>query len=94
MDQAIRQAQIEIKRGRRWVVDLDLEAFFDRVNHDRLMKTLNSQIEDKALLRLINRYLKSPIMDKGHKHATTEGVPQGGPLTPRTQKVTLVFIHV
>ena len=67
-----------IKQGRSWVVDLDLEAFFDRVNHDRLMQRLKADIKDTDLLRLINRYLKGGVSINGQEKKTTEGVPQGG----------------
>ncbi len=89
--QAIYQAQSEIVQGRKWVVDLDLDAFFDRVNHDRLMQTLKSRIEDKALLRLINRYLKSGIQRNGHRdrEKTIQGVPQGSPLSPLLSNIVL-----
>jgi group II intron reverse transcriptase/maturase len=86
--QAVRQLQADIRKGRRWVVDLDLEAFFDRVNHDRLVARLKSHVADPGLLRLINRYLKAGVRVGEHTEATTMGVPQGGPFTPRTQKVT------
>ena len=88
--QAIYQARSEIVQGKRWVVDLDLDAFFDRVNHDRLIGTLKGLIKDKALLRLINRYLKSGIQHhNGHKEKTTQGVPQGGPLSPLLSNIVL-----
>ena len=76
--QAVYQARSEIEQGKKWVVDLDLDAFFDRVNHDRLMQTLKIRVKDKALLRLINRYLKSGIQRDEYKEKTTQGVPQGG----------------
>jgi len=87
--QAIYQVQSEIVQGRKWVVDLDLDAFFDRVNHDRLIQTLKSRIEDKALLRLINRYLKSGIQRNGHREKTIQGVPQGSPLSPLLSNIVL-----
>jgi len=65
--QAVYQARSETEQGKKWVVDLDLDAFFDRVNHDRLMNTLKRRIKDKDLLRLINRYLKSGIQRNEHK---------------------------
>jgi len=65
--QAVYQARSEIAQGKKWAVDLDLDAFFDRVNHDRLMNTLKRRIKDKDLLRLINRYLKSGIQRNEHK---------------------------
>ena len=87
--QAINQARSEMVSGKRWVVDLDLDAFFDRVNHDRLMQTLTNRIKDKDLLRLINRYLKSSIQDKGYKCKATQGVPQGSPLSPLLSNIVL-----
>jgi len=87
--QAVKQAQSEIVQGRQWVVDLDLDAFFDRVNHDRLMQALKIRTKDKDLLRLINRYLKSGIQNKGHKEKTTQGVPQGSPLSPLLSNIVL-----
>ncbi len=87
--QAIFKARSEIVQGRKWVVDLDLDAFFDRVNHDRLMQTLKSRVKDKALLRLINRYLKSGIQREEYKEKTTQGVPQGSPLSPLLSNIVL-----
>ena len=84
----MRQLQADIREGYRWVVDLDLEAFFDRVNHDRLMHRLKQHMPDAALLRLINRFLKAGVWVGDHIEATTMGVPQGGPLTPLTQRQT------
>jgi group II intron reverse transcriptase/maturase len=87
--QAVRQWQADIRKGRRWVVDLDLEAFFDRVNHDRLVARLKSHVADPGLLRLINRYLKAGVRVGEHTEATTMGVPQGGPLSPVLSNVVL-----
>ena len=87
--QAVYQARSEIEKGKTWVVDLDLDAFFDRVNHDRLMQTLKHRINDEALLRLINRYLKSSIELNGHQVNTTQGVPQGSPLSPLLSNIVL-----
>jgi len=87
--QAVLHAQSEIIKGRKWVVDLDLDAFFDRVNHDRLMHKLKVEIHDKALLRLINRYLKSGIEINGRYEKTAEGVPQGSPLSPLLSNIIL-----
>ncbi len=87
--QAIYHVQREIKQGRSWVVDLDLEAFFDRVNHDRLMQRLKADIKAPDLLRLINRYLKAGIRIKGQEKKTTEGVPQGSPLSPLLSNIVL-----
>lgn len=87
--QAVYQARSEIEQGKKWVVDLDLDAFFDRVNHDRLMQTLKRRMKDKDLLRLINHYLKSGIQQNGRKEKTTRGVPQGSPLSPLLSNIVL-----
>lgn len=87
--QAVRQLQADIRDGRTWVVDLDLEAFFDRVNHDRLMNRLKRHVDDTALLRLINRFLKAGVRVGERMEATTRGVPQGGPLSPVLANVVL-----
>ncbi len=87
--QAVRQLQADIRSGKRWVVDLDLEAFFDRVNHDRLMVRLKRHVADDTLLRLINRYLKAGVCVGEAVQATTMGVPQGGPLSPVLANVVL-----
>ena len=72
-----------------WVVDMDLQAFFDRVNHDRLMARLKSRCPDIGLLRLVNRFLKAGVSVGGHIEPTTMGVPQGGPLSPVLANVVL-----
>ena len=87
--QAVRHAQSVIRSGTSWVVDLDLEAFFDRVNHDRLMKRLQQRVTDQPLLRLINRYLKAGVRIGETTTATCAGVPQGGPLSPVLANVVL-----
>ena len=87
--QAVRQLQADIREDRRWVVDLDVEAFFDRVNHDRLMDRLKRHVGDRSLLRLINRYLKAGVRVGENTEATTMGVPQGGPLSPVLANVVL-----
>jgi RNA-directed DNA polymerase len=80
--QALTQAQADIRAGYAWVVDLDLDAFFDQVNHDRLMSRLKRPIPDRDVLRLINRYLKAGVRIGARTEASTAGVPQGGPLSP------------
>lgn len=86
---AVRQVQADIRAGYAWVADTDMEAFFDRVNHDRLMVRLKQHTNDPALLRLINRYLKAGVSVGGGVQATTQGVPQGGPLSPVLANVVL-----
>jgi group II intron reverse transcriptase/maturase len=86
---AICAAQRFIQDGRRWVVDVDLEAFFDRVNHDVLMGKLAQRIADRRLLGLIRRYLEAGIMASGVVVERYEGTPQGGPLSPLLANVLL-----
>src|SRR5699024_10115046 len=78
---AVRQARNYIKEGKRWVVDIDLEKFFDKVNHDRLMQKLSQRITDPRVLQLIRRYLQAGVMERGFVQPNTEGTPQGGPLS-------------
>lgn len=87
--QAVSQAQACIAEGRTWVVDLDLEKFFDRVNHDRLMARLARRIIDKRLLTLIRGYLNAGVMENGLVSPTREGTPQGGPLSPLLSNIVL-----
>jgi group II intron reverse transcriptase/maturase len=86
---AVRAAQRYIQDGRRWVVDVDLEKFFDRVNHDVLMGRLGKRIGDKRLLGLIRRYLNAGMMANGVVVERHEGTPQGGPLSPLLANVLL-----
>jgi group II intron reverse transcriptase/maturase len=86
---AVLQAQRHVQEGWRVVVDVDLEKFFDRVNHDVLMDRLAKRIDDKAVLRLIRRYLDAGIMDNGVVMERFEGTPQGGPLSPLLANVLL-----
>jgi RNA-directed DNA polymerase len=86
---AVRKAQQYIQTGRRWVVDVDLEKFFDRVNHDVLMGKLQNRIEDRRMLGLIHRYLRAGIMADGVTVERHEGTPQGGPLSPLLANVLL-----
>ena len=78
-----------VEDGYTWVVDLDLERFFDRVNHDILMSRLARTIRDKALLRVIRRYLEAGMMSGGLISARVEGMPQGGPLSPLLSNILL-----
>jgi group II intron reverse transcriptase/maturase len=87
--QAVRHAQAQVKAGWGWVVDLDLEGFFDRVNHDRLMHRLKLRIDDPALLRLIGRSLRAGVQIGEQVAPTREGVPQGGPLSSLLANVVL-----
>jgi len=86
---AVGQAQKYISEGNRTVVDMDLEKFFDRVNHDKLMSLLARRISDKRVLKLIRSYLESGVMSAGLVSATDEGTPQGGPLSPLLSNVML-----
>ncbi len=85
----MREAQKYVQDGLRWVVDVDLEKFFDRVNHDILMSRLARRIKDKRMLRLIRRYLEAGVMAQGVVIERWEGTPQGGPLSPLLANVLL-----
>jgi RNA-directed DNA polymerase len=87
--QAVERARRYVSEGRRWVVDIDLEKFFDRVNHDVLMARVARRVRDKRLLRLIRRYLQAGIMVDGITSVRTEGTPQGSPLSPLLSNVLL-----
>jgi RNA-directed DNA polymerase len=87
--QAVLQAQCYLNAGKRCVIELDLEKFFDRVNHDKLMGKLRKQITDKGTLRLIRSYLRSGIMEGGLTSPRTEGTPQGSPLSPILSNIVL-----
>ncbi|MEK4036669.1 group II intron reverse transcriptase/maturase [Paenibacillus sp. FSL F4-0122] len=86
---AVRKVRSFMKEGYRFVVDLDLEKFFDRVNHDRLMMKISEKVEDKKVLLLIRKYLQSGVMENGLVTPTTEGAPQGGPLSPLLSNIVL-----
>ncbi len=86
---AVRRVLEAIKGGRKIAVDVDLSKFFDRVNHDFLMSLLGKKIQDKALLRLIGRFLRAGIDDHGTFLESREGVPQGGPLSPLLSNIVL-----
>lgn len=87
--QAVTQARAYVGEGRRWVVDVDVEKFFDRVNHDVLMSRLARRISDKRALRLIRRYLQAGMMTVGLTSQRVEGTPQGGPLSPLLSNILL-----
>lgn len=87
--QAVEAAQQDIAAGYRWVVDLDLEKFFDRVNHDRLMARLAQRIGDKRMLKLIRAFLTAGVMENGLVGPVDEGTPQGGPLSPLLSNIVL-----
>jgi len=87
--QAVAQAQHYIAEGYGWVVDLDLEKFFDRVNHDTLMGRIAQRVEDKRLLKLIRAFLNAGVMENGLVRPSVEGTPQGGPLSPLLSNVVL-----
>jgi RNA-directed DNA polymerase len=87
--QAIAQAQSHVQSGYGVVVDFDLESFFDRVNHDRLMSRLAQRIADRRVLKLIRAYLQAGILEDGLVRVPTEGTPQGGPLSPFLSNVVL-----
>ncbi len=87
--QAVALAQSYIAEGYLWVVDLDLEKFFDRVNHDILLSRVAKKVSDKRILGLIRRYLQAGVMGQGVVEATPEGTPQGGPLSPLLSNILL-----
>jgi len=87
--QAVHEAQQYIAEGYCWVVDLDLEKFFDRVNHDRLMAAVAKRVADKRMLKLIRAFLEAGVMENGLVSAVGEGAPQGGPLSPLLSNLVL-----
>ncbi|MDF1567182.1 MAG: group II intron reverse transcriptase/maturase [Spirochaetaceae bacterium] len=87
--QAVKAAQSYVAEGKRWVVDLDLEKFFDRVNHDILMSRVARKVKDTRVLTLIRRYLKAGIMVDGVTSVPQQGTPQGGPLSPLLSNILL-----
>src|SRR5271168_1529916 len=87
--QAVAQAQQYMAEGYRWVVDLDLDKFFDRVGHDRLMAKIAERVSDKRLLKLIRAFLVAVVVENGLVSAVDEGVPQGGPLSPLLSNLVL-----
>nr|WP_226930352.1 group II intron reverse transcriptase/maturase [Stutzerimonas chloritidismutans] len=87
--QAVEMARVHVAVGHRWCVELDLEKFFDRVNHDILMACVERHVEDKRVLRLIRRYLEAGVMSGGVVSHRQEGTPQGGPLSPLLSNILL-----
>jgi RNA-directed DNA polymerase len=86
---AVAQAQQYITEGHDWCVDLDLEQFFDRVNHDKLMGQIAKRVDDKRLLKLIRAFLNAGVMENGLVSPSVEGTPQGGPLSPLLSNLVL-----
>src|SRR5260370_19356333 len=86
---AVAQAQQYIAQGYGWVIDLDLEKFFDRVNHDKLMGQIAKRVGDKRLLKLIRAFLNAGVMENGLVSQSVEGTPQGGPLSPLLSNLVL-----
>jgi group II intron reverse transcriptase/maturase len=87
--QAVKAAQRHVEDGLRWVVDIDLEKFFDRVHHDTLMSLVKRKVADREVLSLIDRYLKAGILEGGLASPRVEGTPQGGPLSPLLSNILL-----
>jgi RNA-directed DNA polymerase len=87
--QAVAQAQQYIAEGYRWCVDLDLEKFFDRVSHDKLMARIETRVGDRRVLKLIRTFLKAGVMEGGLVSPVDEGTPQGGPLSPLLSNIVL-----
>ena len=87
--QAVQAAQQYIAAGYRWCVDLDLEKFFDRVSHDKLMSRIEARVSDRRLLKLIRGFLKAGVMEDGLVSPVDEGTPQGGPLSPLLSNIVL-----
>jgi len=86
---AVKAAQGYIQEGNKWVVDIDLERFFDTVNHDRLMARMKETVKDKRVLRLVNKYLKAGVMVNGVMIEAEEGTPQGSPISPLLSNIVL-----
>lgn len=87
--QAVKTARRHVADGRRWVVDIDLERFFDRVNHDILVSRVSRKVEDRRVIQLIYRYLQAGMLEGGVVSPRVEGTPQGGPLSPLLSNILL-----
>jgi group II intron reverse transcriptase/maturase len=87
--EAVKAAQAYVEAGYKWVVDIDMERFFDTVNHDRLMARMKTVVKDKRILRLVKAYLKAGVMVNGVVVEMREGTPQGGPLSPLLSNIVL-----
>ena len=87
--QAVEAAQAIVNSGKDWIVDIDLSKFFDRIHHDRLIHRLGQRIDDRRILKLVGMILRSGIMENGLVSASTEGAPQGGPLSPLLSNLVL-----
>jgi RNA-directed DNA polymerase len=85
----VAQAQQHLAEGHRWVVDLDLEKFFDRVNHDQLRGQVAKRVTDKRVLKLLRAFLTAGVMEDGLVDPVDEGTPQGGPLSPLLSNLVL-----
>ncbi len=88
---AVRAARGYVLEGKTWMVDIDVRAFFDHVNHDRLVHQLREQIGDPRVLSLIGRYLRAGLLRHGEIEVRLDGTPQGGPLTPPTKLQTPAY---
>ena len=87
--QAVLKAREYVEVGHHWIVDIDLEVFFDRVNHDMPMARVARQVKDKRVLKLIRAYLESGVCEEGLVTARRQGAPQGGPLSPLLSNILL-----